>query len=170
MQHPTAVDDRRPWCLDAGDTRRATTTVGARQRQCDSEVGVHADMVSMGDCSPRRTARACGPPARARIQTHPDSDGRGRGTRPRAFFLTRAPILYWNPVLIQDVPDFPEFRHPPTCIIGRCDDLCTPTSESHCDGLARGSTCRDGTRAQARTKTDGTGPGRLPSAPASGRT
>ena len=105
-----------------------------RPSQCDSGVGVHADILSIPDCSPRRTARACAPPARARIQTHPDADGRGRRRRPLEFFLTRASILYWNPVLIQDVPDFPEIRHHPTYGRCTCDHLCTPTPESHCDG------------------------------------
>ena len=97
---------------------------------------MHADILSIPDCSPRRTARACAPPARARIQTHPDADGRGRRRRPLEFFLTRASILYWNPVLIQDVPDFPEIRHHPTYGRCTCDHLCTPTPESHCDGLS----------------------------------
>ena len=68
-----------------------------------------------------------------------DSPRRGRA-RPqqaaaRIFSDTRPDSLlpYWNPVLIQDVPDFPEFRHPPTCIIGiRIDAMiCAPRPQNH---------------------------------------
>lgn len=108
--------------------RSAAGAPRAGQRQCGSEVGVHADMVSVPDCSPRRASRACG--IAGKIQTHPDADWRGRSRRPREFFLTRASILYWNPVVSQDVPDYPEIRHHPTCIRGRKID-CAPRPQNH---------------------------------------
>ena len=59
---------------------------------------MHADILSIPDCSPRRASRACGTAARGRIQTHPDADGRGRSILRLAvwrnvavFLATRAP-------------------------------------------------------------------------------
>ena len=65
------------------------------------------------------------------------------GAAGQAIFSAEHPGIpgnpYWISVLILNLDLTFLNCTPPTCIMGRCDDLCTPTSESHCDGLsARG--------------------------------